>query len=382
MEKYTQDFCTAMRDNIRCILTGKYEEGSTDLNTLGNYALMRIARVLAKPFLRDVPRLTGRKKRAVRQFYRPYVRRIPERYHRIYTGKSGGRFCPEYIPEDLFFMDVDRYYSDREEARYLDNKCYYYRLFPQIRQPGLVAMRIGRSWLDGSMRLAAPREVLGLLRQEPEVVVKRAVNSQGGFGVDFLGGAGLVPDFRRLIRTIPCDVVIQRPVRQHPQMAELHEGSVNTLRIVSLLSGNQVKVYATVVRIGTGGARVDNGSSGGIICGVQEDGSLGSFGTFCNGEVIRRHPDKGYLFSQKKVPNLERAYGLVREAHAILGHFRLVAWDVAIDRDGEAVLIEANLSLGGIKEIQVCTGPLFGEDTEKILGEVYRGRRRKWTTWM
>ena len=62
-----------------------------------------------------------------------------------------------------------------------------------------------------------------------------------------------------------------------------------------------------------------------------------------------------------------------------MGHFRLVAWDVTIDEQGEAVLIEANLTLGGINDVQMCSGPLFGKDTKKILDEVFRGKRKATT---
>ena len=91
---------------------------------------------------------------------------------------------------------------------------------------------------------------------------------------------------------------------------------------------------------------------------------------------MTRHPDLGYNFAGKKVPCFSNALKLVREAHALMGHFRLLAWDVAIDETGEAVLIETNLSLGGINNVQMCCGPLFGRDTKKILDEVMQGRRK------
>jgi hypothetical protein len=59
-----------------------------------------------------------------------------------------------------------------------------------------------------------------------------------------------------------------------------------------------------------------------------------------------------------------------------MGHFRMISWDVAIDEQGEAVLIEANLTLGGISDVQMCSGPLFGRDTKKILDEVFRNNRK------
>jgi hypothetical protein len=54
-----------------------------------------------------------------------------------------------------------------------------------------------------------------------------------------------------------------------------------------------------------------------------------------------------------------------------MGHHRLISWDIAIDNTNEAVLIEANLSLGGSDDVQVVNGPFFGEYTERILKEVY-----------
>ena len=379
MEKYYKDFFGILRDNIYTVLTGKFQEGKTDLNTLGNFALMRAARRQLYLGLKHTPPLTREQKKEIRKFYAPYIRHLSDSYHRIYTHASQGHFCPEYIPEDLFYMDIDRYYSNREEARYLDNKCYYYRLLSNVKQPDLIAMRVGESWLDQQMEQVSFEKVVELIGLEQETVVKRAVNSEGGFGITFLTGDEKDSDFRKLVVTIPCDIVIQRPVRQHPLMSELHPSSVNTLRILSLLEQDKVKIYGTVIRIGTGDNRVDNVSHGGIFCGVQEDGNLGEYGVLYDGSVTTHHPDMAYAFADKKIPGLEKAHQLVRKAHPFLGHFRLASWDIAIDEKGEAVLIEVNLSLGGVSEMQICTGSLFGEDTKKILDEVYH-ERRKWTT--
>lgn len=369
-------------DNLRAIVTGDYEEGRTDLNTLGNLALLRIDRKTVTPSLKGISRLTRSQKKKVKKFYRPYVRFITDRYHRIYTDKSGGKFYPSYMPEELYVMLVDRYFSHREEARYIDNKCYYYRLFSHIRQPELVGMRIGSSWLNSQLKLVSYGDFLNQVKKEPEIVVKRAANSEGGFGVYFLKGREIPGHLPEIIKEIPCDLVIQRPVKQHPAFAALHPESVNTLRIVSLLTEDKVKIYAICVKIGVGKERVDNGCHGGIYCGVHSDGRLGEIGALDNGGVLKAHPDLGYSFGEQKLPCIKKAVKLVKEAHMFMGHFRLISWDVAIDAQEEAVLIEANLSLGGIDDVQVCTGPLFGKDTKKVLDEVFKDRKRKWTTWM
>ncbi|MDO4292950.1 MAG: sugar-transfer associated ATP-grasp domain-containing protein [Eubacteriales bacterium] len=370
-------------ENIRCIITGNYIEGRTDLNTLCNLALIRIDRKTVTPSIKGLPKLSGAQKKQIKRLYGPYVRHMTDRYHRYYTHASG-IFRPDYLPEELYVTRVDRYFSDRQEARFLDNKCYYYRLFSNVKQPEAVGMRIGKSWLDAGLQAVTWETLRERLAKEPELVVKRAVNSQGGSGVSFLDEKDSAERLRRLdslVGQIPCDLVIQRPVRQHPGLMRLHPESVNTLRIVSLLTQDKVKICAVCLKIGVGKERVDNGCHGGIYCGVRPDGSLRARGVLDNGQTVERHPQLGYRLAEQKVPCLKQALALVRRAHPFLGHFRLISWDVAIDEKGEAVLIEANLSLGGINDVQITTGPLFGRDTKRVLNEVFGGKRRRWSTW-
>ena len=55
----------------------------------------------------------------------------------------------------------------------------------------------------------------------------------------------------------------------------------------------------------------------------------------------------------------------------MIGHFRLVSWDIAIDECGDPVLIEANMRKGGINLNQFSNGPLFGDLTERVMNEVF-----------
>lgn len=374
-------FVSRLQENIRTVFTGKLEMGKTNLDALWNLALLRIDRKTEHPMPKEIPPLTKEEKRAVKEFYKPYVRFLTDRYHRYYTFKSGGKFYPEYLPEELYVMHVDRYFSRREESVFLDNKCYYYRLFSHVKQPELIGLRIGQTWLNQDLEPVSCEEIEALAAKEPEVVVKDAVQSEGGAGVTFLTEGTNRGDFRRRVSNAPGDLVVQKPIRQHPSYARLHRESVNTLRIVSLLTESEVKIYAVTLRVGAGGNRVDNGHYGGIFCGIEPDGRLKERAVFYSGEPVFCHPDLGYRFCDRQVPYVDKACALVKSAHPFAGHFRLISWDVAIDEEGEAVLIEANFSLGGIKGIQICDGPLFGSDTRKVLDEVFRGKKRKWTTW-
>ncbi len=387
---------SVLLDNIYGAVTGKIRSDRTDWNLLGNAALMHVDRKSFTASLKGVPALTRQQKKQVRDFYRPYLPWVSDRYHRLYTYESQGRFDPRYIPEDIHFMYIDRFYCDREKARFADNKCLYEKMFPDILQPETVCMRKDGRWYNGRSEEITKKEVLRLVAAREEIIVKKAVNSEGGSGVFFLRGAektadgsdgsagsrarriaGIPGEFADLMRGIDCDTIVQEPVKQHPAMEALHPGSVNTLRIMSLLTGEEIRVLGAIVKFGTGSARVDNSSSGGIICGVDPvSGQLSGYGLYHDGKLCSHHPDLNYAFPEMYVPHLDSAFTLVRNAHRHIPDFRLVSWDVAIGRDGNAVLIEANLCLGSINAFQVFNGPLFGDDTERILAEVFGSRRR------
>ena len=53
-------------------------------------------------------------------------------------------------------------------------------------------------------------------------------------------------------------------------------------------------------------------------------------------------------------------------------HFKMVSWDFAVNEHGNPIMIEANLCLGELDFHQLNNGPLFGEDTKKILDEVFQ----------
>jgi hypothetical protein len=58
-------------------------------------------------------------------------------------------------------------------------------------------------------------------------------------------------------------------------------------------------------------------------------------------------------------------------AHMRMAHSKLVSWDIAVGRDGQPILVEANLYCGGLKALQLNNGPLFGDLTDQVLEAVF-----------
>ena len=316
--------------------------------------------------------LTSAQKAEVKAFYAPYKK--PHLvFHNFFTEKTG-IFCANYIPQDLYVGYIDPYLNDIKAAKYLDNKCYFDAIFHQIPQPYLVLKRINRIWLGNDCKPVSKEEMEAIIRSEQTgMFVKEAQTSAGGHGVTFVESNDDAPaKVFEIAEKIPTDIVIQRPLVQHADLAKINDSSVNTLRLYSVLGKDgSVTIYSAVLRMGNAGSKVDNYAAGGISCGIDENGKLRKNGYNKKGYQVLQHPASGIVFEGYEVPSYARAVELVKKAHPLMPHFRSVSWDIAIVEDGTPTLIEANLCRGGIDLLQLNNGPLFGKDTKKILDEVF-----------
>jgi hypothetical protein len=234
----------------------------------------------------------------------------------------------------------------------------------------VIASRMGGFWYDGDMRMLTKEQWFELVGEENAVFAKAATDSCGGKGVEFIEGNNL-DKLEEFLKAHQSDIVVQRPFMQHDSFEKLNSASVNTLRILSLLTKDGVKFYSVIVRFGVGNTKVDNLSQGGLCCGVNDNGTLKDTAYRLNGESLKKHSENGIVFDGYKIEGLDKAKELILKAHPMVPYFRMVSWDIAIDQKGDAYMIEANFAKGSVSANQLCNGPLFGEDTKKLLDEVF-----------
>lgn len=340
-----------------------YEKAKNQLNAAHS-------RKMTRKYMLGKTALSPEQKKQVKAFYAPY-KKITPLFHAFFLEKTG-EFHPEHIPNDLYYTKIDPYFNPENLGRALDNKCLYSRLFPGIAQAETIVCRMAGMWFDAGMQQTSWENAAALLDKQSAVFVKVASASCGGKGVHYIDGeAGSIA--KQLQERIKphVDIVVQVPFRQHTALAALHKSSVNTLRLLSVLLDGEVTVYSSIVRMGAGNSKVDNASSGGITCGIDENGCLKKYAYKPSGERFKAHPTSGVVFDGYQIPGFEKAKELVLKAHPLVPHFGMVSWDVAIDEKGDAVMIEANLQRGELDFHQLNNGPLFGKDTKKILDKVF-----------
>lgn len=168
-------------------------------------------------------------------------------------------------------------------------------------------------------------------------------SSFGGLGVMkvYLEGRNLKELYREL--TDKKLFLAEEAILQHPEMNKLCERSVNTVRIVTLLSdkGNPNFVYA-LIRVGSGKNDVDNVTSGGMYTLLSPCGEI-THPLFCDKTVsyYSEHPYNGFPFMGFRVPYFAEAVELCKKAALVEKRMRYVGWDVAITPTGP-VLVEGN----------------------------------------
>ena len=172
------------------------------------------------------------------------------------------------------------------------------------------------------------------------------------------------------------NLIFQEVVSQSKETGKLHPSSLNTIRVMTLLIDNDIKILPMTLRIGVGSSRVDNASSGGIYCSLKEDGTLSDYAYDSLGKKFTIHPD-GTSFNEVKITCIDKIISLVKLGAMRLPHFRLIGWDIAIDSNNEPLIIEANLTMSGLDVIETINGPLFGEYTDNVLDEIFKHPKNK-----
>lgn len=140
-------------------------------------------------------------------------------------------------------------------------------------------------------------------------------------------------------------MLFEECVKQHEEMSAFYPGSVNTVRLVTLLKDDVCHNLCSFVRFGCGGV-TDNFSAGGLTCGVDEKtGVILTPAIDKKGRVYESHPLSGRKFEGFRIPNWDMVLEVAGRAAGVQPGLRYVGWDLAVCQD-KVVIIEGNSQPG------------------------------------
>lgn len=309
-------------------------------------------------------------KKEIKKYWQQYTRHINPLWHKLYSSRTG--ICDvRFIPDHIYYTVIDQHFNNRKYYWGVNDKNYFQLWFPDAKQPKAVVRKINDIFYNENYELLTPAQAIELCLLQNRLVIKPSLASCGGKGIVFWNKDEGKEKLNKSILDGMNNLIIQEVIVQHEALSIIHTSSINTIRIMSLLFKGEVHILSSVLRMGINGKQVDNLSSGGIACGIEKNGRLKNVAYSDEGTRYEKHP-QGFDFKKWMVPSYKEAVELVKREAAKMAHFKLVSWDIAIDREGIPILIEANLRKGGCNMHQMNNGPLFGDLTDEVLSEVYK----------
>lgn len=265
----------------------------------------------------------------------------------------------------------------------LDNKLFFALLCEKssLNTPKLVSYNIGNTFYYNNTikQISNKSELISFFENvftesKLEGLFFRPPSDYGGKGCFKLTGTGLTNELDDIIDSlINGNYVHTKILKQHRELCRIHDKSVGTLRIISLItSENHTKIIAATMRFGVGNSVVDNSSSGGFFVGVNmNEGTLEKVGHYLleyGGGAILEHPDSGFKFEGFKVPYFKEACEEVIKGVKVIPD-RFIGWDVAITPNGP-IIIEANATPHLLSVEMGYGGLLRNQHIKKLVGEL------------
>lgn len=319
-----------MRENLVAAVSNRY------LKFLNSEAAPYFASRAKKPLDRQL--------REIHALWRRY-HCLPYHYfkHRLY--EHGARIdVLNYFPPELVGR-FQRFVNPIENAKLLHDK----------RETCSALRAAAVPCVSDLLSVSRSGEIFDATGQSmPAQVAAKALTEHGAFvfvkPID--GGVGNGASRRRteevaneLLSGVARNVVVQPVLHNHPILHQIFPGALNTIRVDTLVDGNECWITAACLKVATGQAQVDNWSKGAIAVGIDlKSGALASSGIrkASFGRTFHAfHPDTGARFGQIVVPWWPEVLELSRRAALALRPHLALGWDIAVTASGP-LAIEAN----------------------------------------
>lgn len=259
-----------------------------------------------------------------------------------------------------------------QDACVFINKGLFDIFFTELKQPQLYIKKIDHHYFDGQSKLISPSKAIDILCQHDQFIVKPSTNSHGGAGIKLIRHKMTQSTVKTLFEGYKDDFIAQEIIAQHPDTAKFNPESLNTIRVISLFLNGKVTILKSALRCGQNGAEVDNATSGGLMIKIKEEGYLENFGVDVRFEKITE-THNGVKFEGCKINDFYKLEDIVKTYHPrFYPTLHLIAWDFAINSEGEPIFIEGNTKVPGIFWMQLCAGPIFGDLTKEVIEYVLK----------
>lgn len=274
--------------------------------------------------------------------------------------------CANLIEPKLNPSEYSEFYGDKNSLNLLINDDY---------MPHTVVRDInGHHFSQHYQNISNITQVLALCKYD-KLILKPSLECSGQ-GVQLLTKknemyftrTGELVSEEYLLKNYHRNYLIQECIEQSNYMAQFNPTSINTIRIFTYRdTQGEVHAMRSILRIGGRGSNVDNAHSGGMFCGIDQNGYLGLYCCSWLGDITEVFNDIDFKNSNFLIPNFNKVKEFSVDIAKHIPHHDLVALDIALDKNNVPKLVEINIGGFSAWLFQFTVGPVFGSFTNEII---------------
>ena len=202
-----------------------------------------------------------------------------------------------------------------------------------------LGIHLKREYLD--LGTCSENDFIAFSQKHPKFVAK-ARSLAGGDQITVYSGM----ENKEAVCSLRCNLLhnnvtlIEEFIQQHPAIDHIYPHSVNTIRIHTLRSRDQVEIVLDpLIRFGSAGGQID--FDGGITVKIDiATGNLHEYGLKNKGFCIT-HPDTGIPFKDCQIPNFDQIKAFALRLADLVPEINFIGWDIAVSKNGP-VAVEGN----------------------------------------
>lgn len=277
-----------------------------------------------------------------------------------------GKIDYNIVPENLFAAILEPALNPSTELSFFGTKNIYERWFENKESfPETYFHKIDGIFYDKGFVIIS--DIDAYIKENGfdfPIILKPSRETYGGVGVK------VIKNKKELLNNINSykDLIAQEMIEQNQYLNHINPG-INSIRtcLYRTVDGTY-KVINNSIRFGVDGG-LDNETAGGIVCNINEDGSLNNYAVDKHAVTFHEHPNTKVVFADISIPYYKELNQVAETIANQVPLSNLLSLDMCLDKDNNWRCLELNVKGQTIRFAQYAGKGFFGNYTQEVINK-------------